>query len=287
MKNRCTFCNFYFPAHEVRCPHCAQPSLFPNVTFANADDEVESLQTRYDIAQKHTKQQGLLKLLKQLEKSASQSEACFSRYMGELTRLSSSDQELYASFYQLVDAGIRVPDDNKWDKVREVVDAKVFSYYKAKVQFALLTCNKMGLSYYGDCSFVLKEDMIAHRATAFEENSISFMDKHHIGVTENLPTGYRATWAKRGQLAAAKLHGRLRPGMSTSDVSSLLFTPQTLNIEADFIEVHILGPISIRTISHVTLHNNKSKKQNRANKVNLKAIKERLSKLNITWDTEA
>jgi len=284
----CGYCHIDFPSGPQSCPHCARPSLFPNVIDAAATKEVESLSERYDDALQHAKQAGIASELACLEQVANQSEACFSRTIEELSRLSSSDQELYTTHYQLVGAGARIPANNKWDKFRGAVDEKVFPNYKEHIRFALLTPNGMGLNYYGDCSFVLREDMIAHRSSAFEENTMVFMEKHEIQVMAVLPTGYRSSWDDRGKLAVAKLYKRLTPGMKEKGVAALLITPKTRQTTDDFIEIHVYGSISIRTVSYVTIHKQTSEqKKRRAYQLRLKAMKERLAALNIQCKVES
>jgi len=43
----CTYCKLDFPLDREHCPHCARPSLFPNVTLANRPQELQKLEDRY------------------------------------------------------------------------------------------------------------------------------------------------------------------------------------------------------------------------------------------------
>jgi len=64
------------------------------------------------------------------------------------------------------------------------------------IHYAALSLTDLGLtgSAYGECHILLREEMIAHRTSAFEENSPVFMKRHKITVWEagKLPKGYRS-----------------------------------------------------------------------------------------------
>ena len=67
---------------------------------------------------------------------------------------------------------VRLPNGEKWDVLRPVIDGVIFPGYHDKIRFAALTLNGRGLSGYGPCALILREDRIARRTTVFEENSI-------------------------------------------------------------------------------------------------------------------
>lgn len=116
--------------------------------------------------------------------------------------------------------------------------------------------------------------MIAHRSTVFEENSIIFMHRRNIRITEELPVGYLTSWPKRGQLAVTKQAATLNSGMTVSDFPTLL-AAEGANPEDDrFVEVHIYGPISIRAVAEVSL-------RARGTAIRRKALREKLAKFGI------
>jgi hypothetical protein len=102
--------------------------------------------------------------------------------------------------------------------------------------------------------------MIAHRATVFEQNSAIWAAKH---VRERvrggsppetiMPAGHRATWADRGRLGVAKLADRLQPGQDATAIAPILFEPGHSGGDDEFIEVHIWGPMTRRTIEAVAI----------------------------------
>jgi hypothetical protein len=126
---------------------------------------------------------------------------------------------------------------------------KLFPGYKEHIRFAALSLDGVGLADFGDCFLVLKEDMIAHRATAFEENSASFLEYHRYQE----PEGSRATWAERSKLCTAKNEGDLKPGMPVSEFPAVLMRQKTATKESRFVEVHIYGSMSLRAVETVIL----------------------------------
>ena len=272
--NPCDDCGFEIPASSDRCPHCGRPSLFPNVTAAKNVAEKDALEHRYQDAINRINP-ALVPLSQQLEAVvAHDSQAIIARYATEVFSLAANDKTLYASFYELVQAGARLPTEGFWDEVRAAVDEKLFPYYKGHMRFAALSLDSHGLSHYGDCFFVLKENMIAHRATVFEENTVVFMDRIKLPVTAHLPAGFRAIWRDRGRLAVVKLADALVPDMTAGDFPSLLISNGAKPEDDQFVEVHIYGPISIHSVAEVSL-------QTRGSAVRHKALREKLTQYGI------
>lgn len=116
--------------------------------------------------------------------------------------------------------------------------------------------------------------MIAHRATVFDENTVVFMHRLQIPVTAELPAGHRAPWRERGRLAIAKLVNNITFSTTKADFPLLLLSDGLEPEDDQFVEVHIYGPISIRSIEKVSL-------KTRGSAVRRKALREKLSKLGI------
>jgi hypothetical protein len=236
--------------------------------------EKDALEQRYQMASQSI-DPSVAPMLRHFETAvANQSEAVIARYATEVFRLAASDKELYASFYDLVQAGVRLSSEGFWDQVREAVDAKLFTHYKEHIRFAALSLDRRGLSHYGDCFLILKEDMIGHRATVFEENSVVFMHRRQIPVTSELPAGYRALWEDRGRLAAVKQAAELDPRTAEADFPSLLMSDGATAEDDRFVEVHIYGSMSIHAVAEVSF-------QSRGSAVRRKALREKLAKFGI------
>lgn len=281
----CTHCGNCIPLSEVRCPHCGQPGLFPNVRAANRAEEREALNKRYEEALQHVAFRGSERALKEFEAAVSDSRAVIGRSLLEADRLASSDKELYASFYRLREAGVRLPSGTKWDALRAVTDEAMFPGYKEHIRFAALSLDGSGLSNYGECFLVLRDDMIAHRASVFEENSVLFMGRHNIPMSEadNLPVGYRSVWEERGKLVIAKLAGKIGPNMRGDAFQVILLREGASSEDDSFVEVHIWGPMTGRTFGRVVV----SRPKQRAGRAILRALGEKLAKVGVMVDTIA
>ncbi|HEX6864714.1 MAG TPA: hypothetical protein VF414_17925 [Thermoanaerobaculia bacterium] len=179
--------------------------------------------------------------VRNFEARTAASRAVVNRSALEAARLASSDRELQSTFYELLKAQVRLPYGEEWDRLREIADAALFTGYRETIRFAALSLDGAGLFHYGDCSLELREDMIAHRASVFEENSTLFLKQHHYDP----PLGHRATWGDRSKLCVSKLAGELRESSSEPEFSVLLLSPGETPAEDRFVEVHIWGPLSL------------------------------------------
>src|SRR5258708_40186632 len=125
---------------------------------------------------------------------------------------------------------MRIRAGKQWDVLRVVADTALFGErVKEEIRFAALTLDGEGLTNYGNCSIVLKEEMIVHRASVFHENSVMFMKHRDIRITDahDLPRGYRAPWNQRHQIGVAKLGGHLQAGTTPTQFPKLLLKPGT------------------------------------------------------------
>jgi hypothetical protein len=251
----CSFCGHPIPPPAERCPHCAQPGLFPNVRAAARDVETAALNDRYDAAKHDALARGVDGILQEFERAVMTAAVSITRPLLELQRLTSHDNELYASYYELTEAGVKLPKGEYWDTLREVTDSALFTGYRKHIKFAALTLNNRGLSNYGDCSMFLLEPMIAHRSSAFEENSVMFMIHKEIRIANasNLPPGFRSTWADRGKLCVAKLAQRVEPSTTPDNYPDILMKQGATSADDAFVEIHVWGPLTIRSIEKVTL----------------------------------
>ena len=190
-----------------------------------------------------------------LEAATDDAPLVINRSVHEILRLADGDGNLYATYYQQVDAGLRTPDDSYWDRMRWYADQALFPGYQKDIRFGVLSPAGVGLSYYGAWAMVLKRDMVEHRSSVFERNTASWVADQHIdriGDLRDLPLGRRGTWGDRSRLATVKLVRKLMPAMAPEDISALL-VQDPATPDAEFIEVHVWGPITRRAIESVTL----------------------------------
>lgn len=248
----CHVCNHPVPQHARYCPICQEDAGFPNVRAAQTVEESEALQRRVKDALKSAQLRNCESELNDFGQAMSRSKAVLTRSFGVVSKLISSDNELYNTYYQQVNSEARLPEVNPWDRGRPAVDAALFPYYSDKMVFAALSLDNQGLRNYGDYSIVLKDEMIKNRATVFEENSIVFCrQSHRIVVGTPLPPGYRALWNDRDKLAMAKLHSKIDTNTRPNDYPGILMTQGGESRDDDFIEVHIYGAIHRRAIERV------------------------------------
>jgi hypothetical protein len=123
--------------------------------------------------------------------------------------------------------------------------------------------------------------MVAHRASVFEENSILFMEHHDIRVSKarELPPGHRAAWEKRGMLCVAKLADRIDGATPRDAYSGILLRPGSASEDDDFVEVHVWGPMTIRTVERVIFNKPTSRA---AREITSRANKQRMAKFGVT-----
>lgn len=246
-------CGNEVPQPSMCCPHCGRPGLFWNVSAAGEADEVAALDRRYQAAKKDAAARKADLVLQDFENALSRSKAVITRNHSDVLRLASSTRQLYATYYQLVESGVRLPDGNEWGVVRELADTLLFPQYKQHMRFGALSLDGRGLPNYGDCSIVLREELIAERTSVFEENSALFVERHGIKISRHpkVPKGHRAAWADRAKLGAAKLHSSIDSKTTPDKYSLILLKPGATSGDDEFIEVHIFGPMTVLTMEQV------------------------------------
>jgi hypothetical protein len=256
---QCQYCGNEFPASRPVCPHCGRPSLFPNVTAANDPEEVAALDARYADAKSQAQRRGASSALDEFERAAGTTRAVAARSAADLLRLANSDREVYSTYYDLARSGIRIPEGGKWDVLRSVADNIFFPGYHEQIRFAALSLDAAGLPSYGECSIAFRESMIAHRASLFEENTVLFVGRQKIPMSGavDLPKGYRAVWDTRAKLCVAKLDAAIDSTTRPDRYPELLMRPGATTGDDDFVEVHIYGPMTCRTMEQVTIKRRK------------------------------
>jgi hypothetical protein len=249
----CTHCGHDFPASRDHCPHCAWPLLPPNMAAAEDPTEVSALEARYASAMADLDLRGARQTAAALEGALQRSQCVCTRSVAEVHRLASSDRQLYATFYQLVEGGVVIPEEGEWDRRRRPVDDVLFPGYRDKIHFGALTLDGRGVRNYGPCALVLSERMVAHRSTVFDDNTVLWMERQGIRVSQahQLPGGFRAPWQARGRLGLAKLADALEPFTAPASFAGLVLCDGETSRDDAFIEAHVYGPVSIRTAQRV------------------------------------
>ncbi len=274
----CDHCQNEYHFWKSLCPHCARPAYYPNVIAAQEGVEAAALRGRYEAAKRDARARGdgALRAVEGFEAAMSNTRAVIALSPERAQELLTGDQETYATFYELVEEGKKFPSGDKWDALRTTVDDVLFPHYREEIRFAALTLDDRGLSGFGDCFLVLRTDMIEHRASVYEENSVLFFSKHfrrELDDGPRLPPGHRATWGERARLCVAKLAGRIDDAAEPGAYSGILLRPPSASAADDFVEVHVWGPMTRRTVERIisdkpTRHTSR-KVKNRANRQRL------------------
>jgi hypothetical protein len=234
----CPVCAEDVQPHERFCVGCQTDCGFPNVRAATA--ERQALADRVADAEAQAVANGTSEILEKLKTAVKSSQAARARSLDEVYGLVKADNKLIGTFHDLKGAGLLRPSATAMEAARQSAEPLVFLNYHEKIQFAALTLNDEGLFNYGNCVMVFREASIAARATVFEENCVLFCQRRNIGPANPVvPTGHRATWDQRHDLAVAKLGPRLRSGMTDSDLAPLLLMSGGEAAKDEFIEIHI------------------------------------------------
>lgn len=250
----CKTCGLGVPESARNCPSCQADVGFPNVRAAEIATEQTALEERVRQASIDAATRNALPVLEDFGRATLTSKCVLCRSLNIIHRLVSSDLILYITFHQEVESGARYPEDNEWDRARPAVDATLFPYYHDKIGFGSLSLTKHGLGgAYGAYTIILKDVMIRHRSTVFEDNSVTFFRRmnHIVKVGEAVPPGFRAVWAQRDKLSMAKLHGRIDESTRPTQYPGILMKAGVTSAEDDFIEVHVFGPIHRTAIDRV------------------------------------
>lgn len=244
-------CKSTVPANRKDCPACGRDCGFPNVRLASSQEEVEALGRRLEEAYVSASARGCKQQLDDFSTSVDNSRATIARSLKVVDDLANSDRNHYTSFQAQVQSGTRDPEDNEWDKVRSQYESALYPNFQEKIIFACLTLSGEGLSGYGGFSIVLKDEMIAHRASLFEENPHNFVEKHGILMNKPIPPGYRAIWKNKSDLAKAKLHSSIKSDTTVEDHAGILQDDKGGTGNSDFIEVHVYGSVNRQAIDKV------------------------------------
>lgn len=179
------------------------------------------------------------------------SKAVLARSLGTLHSLAESENQLYVSYHAQVRSGARLPEVNDWDRGRTAAESTIHPNYHEEICYTALSLDGFGLLCYGEYSVTLKNEFIAHRSSAFEENPFTFCRKHHVVAGQQPPPGYRAPWQRRNLLAEAKLQARILPGTKPFQFANILMEQGTSTSDADCIEVHTYGRLNQLAIQRV------------------------------------
>ena len=235
------------------CPACQRELPAPNVRAASSEEEVTKLQERVKRAEEETFARGCRAILEDFATAVAGSKTVVCRPLTEIKSLLSNPLSVYQSYYKQIGSKMRLPENNEYDRHRHAVDALFFPGYADEIVFGALSLDGIGVIKFGPHSMVLKDEMINHRATVFERNTIEFAHDNKLPVAEPIPSGYRTTWNKRHDLSKAKLYSKLDDTTTPEDYPGILLEQSSGMNSDDFVEVHIYKGFNRAAIAQVTL----------------------------------
>ena len=221
----CRKCGYEVPTSARDCPACGTDNGYPNVRLGETEAERRALKGRVLQAEESAIAADYKHVLDQFGNAVLESRAVLARSMGVIQDLFEDRNKNYTSYHHHLAAKVRNPADNEFDRVRTQYEAALFPNFYQEIIFASLTLNNKGVRGYGNYFIILKDEMLAHRATVFEENPHLFVQRHKVLLSEPLPPGFRATWDERDKLAKAKLYPKLTSNTQPVDFPSVPVTP--------------------------------------------------------------
>ena len=247
----CPTCQELVADSQRYCPACGADAGFPNVRLAQRKHEETELAARLTTASDSASASGYSHVFCDFGSAINDSQAIIARPLRVLQDLIANKQKTYSGYHKELTAGTRIPENNIFDQTRTQFENALFPNFYQEICYAALTLNDKWVDWFGDHAMILKEQMIAHRSTVFEENPYNFSIRHGLALTDTFPPGYRAVWGRRGDVAKAKLYPKLSAATTSSDYPTILLPDGSSVAEADYIEVHVYGPFTGAAIQKI------------------------------------
>ena len=251
MKCPNTECGSQVPDAFRYCPACGNDVGFPNVRLANAHAEVSALQERLEQAEASAAAGGYSDVLNSFGEALLTSKVVVARSLGIILNLIEDENRSYSTYHLELSSQTRYPKDNEFDRVRTQFESALFPNFHKQIRFGALSLDDHWLKSYGLYAMVLKEGMVAHRASVFEENPYVFASRYKILLNSPIPPGYRASWDRRDRLGKAKLYPKLGSDTDLCEFPKILLEDRAGTSESDYIEVHIFGSFNRNSIEKV------------------------------------
>ncbi len=247
----CSKCNEVVPEAQRNCLACGADAGFPNVRLAQRKQELDELNVRVRMACASAAAAGFDPVMDDFGISVSTSRAVIARPLRLLQDLIETEHRTYSGYHKELSAGTRVASNNIFDRTRTQFENALFPNFFENICFAALTLDDTWVTWFGDYAMILKDPMIAQRATVFEENPFHFARRFNLSLTDTIPPGYRAVWDRRHDIAKAKLYSKLNSHTQKEEYPQILMNDTKGSEDADYIEVHIYGPFTRAAIDTI------------------------------------
>jgi hypothetical protein len=242
-------------------------------------EETEALENRYSTALATAIKNGAAVAVDKLEAAMRKSSAVITISVDVLKLLSTNDNALFTNYHQAVRAQVRRSAKLPFDQQRCAVDGKMWGSAGDQIRYAALSLDGSGLASYGSCFVTLRESHIAHRASVLECNTFDFLER--ITPGQELPLGYRSSWAERNKVAVSKCATELKPGTQEKDFPQIILKSTGDRAQDEFIEVHIYGTFDMGSVDSIKVA---KAPRNRSDTLALKIVKDIAKKAGKGWD---
>ena len=276
----CGYCKLDFPLDREHCPHCAQPSLFPNVTLAKQTQEFQKLDRRYHEALKDADSRSCRAIVDQFTNECRSTTAVMRCELLRLHRQIASGSEIFAPYYELERLRLRSSVSNgfNYEKLRPHAEIELLGNEKhiGLIHYACLSLDGKGVSSYGNCIITLAEPMVGHRATCFEGNTAVI-----YAIEAKFDDFVRSDWENRHLICTAVMASELNSTTPESDFPGILVSPDPNDQSENdvFIEVHIFGSLTAHSFESVVLVTASAR---RGDQVYRSAVSEKLRACGVT-----
>lgn len=256
----CQFCGHNVALDQTVCPHCAQPSLYPNVRVAETVEEIGALERRFSDAIEDAEARGCKAQVEAFAEACATTRAVMNYPIDKLGRTASAGTEIFERYCDLERLRIRSekPAGIDWESIRYHAEIELMKTprYCGQLHYASLSFTDLGLAHYGECSLTLREEMISHRSSCFETNTgVLWKDR------KAFDTGKRSSWENRNKLCTAKLSPQITAETRQEQFPFLLTRKGATSLDDDFVEVQVFGSITRRTIQSVAVPRRATKGQ--------------------------
>lgn len=252
----CRDCGFEMGISRRSCPHCGRPSLFPNVDLANESVERDKLTLAYQAAIDSCVAKGTDGVVRDFEDACKDTKAVFALRVQKLYRELASISDIFETYYDLERLKNRTEDTSglDWAKLRPQAEIELLGDHHNldQLHYACLSIDSAALKSYGDCIVTLSPEMTAHRISCFEGNTaVIYHEKRTFeGFT-------RSDWHNRHEICVAVFAHDLLLGSTRADFPTILVQSGKTSLEDRFVEVHVFGPMTVRTFECVQIDRSK------------------------------
>lgn len=248
----CSDCGNEFPLSRTTCPHCGRPQLFPNVALARDTKETQKVDSRLAEVVAKSIGRNCELTIQQFASACSKTVAVFTCPLEKLHREVATGTKLFETYHDLERLRLKTsqPANFDWAKLRPQAEIELLgsAEHLDKLHYACLSLDGRGLESYGDCTVVLADNMIAHRASCFEGNTAVIFAQNH-----DFSQFLRSDWQSRNKMCLAVGGDRIGASTVENDFPGILVECGKEAVDDRFIEVHVFGPMTAKTFRSVKI----------------------------------